>query len=343
MYNAVYSPMTTETQQERRGISGSTLKLIAIFTMLIDHIAATILDNILRVRGLEGLDWKNTEAVQKFYQENGSILAADTIMRLIGRIAFPIFCFLLIEGFLHTHNKLKYAGRLALFALLSEIPFDLAFERKIFFFDYQNIFFTLLIGLLMMMGFEYIKDTWKEQKWFPAVAVIGVAATGASISYCLSVVLNIYNSMIASRDTVIQLSRTEYIATGILFSILSLSIYLINIKRKSLPAASIPFAELAVLIAGIVLAELLKTDYAGFGVLTIAIMYRFRRSHFKSMLSGCITLTVMSLSEFTSLIDILLAYFYNGKRGLNLKYIFYAFYPVHLLTLYLICRFMNIA
>jgi TraX protein. len=343
MYNAAYPPMNTATQQERKGISGSTLKLIAIFTMLIDHTAATILDNILRIRGMEALDWKNTQAVQKFYQENGNLLAVDTIMRFIGRIAFPIFCFLLIEGFLHTHNKLKYAGRLALFAFISEIPFDLALHRKLFYFGYQNVFFTLLIGLLVLMGFEYVKGSWKEQKWLPTLALFGTAALGTSISYCISIVLKIYNSTFASNNAVILLNQTEYIMIAIIFTILSLIIFLINIKRKSLQTASIRFAELAILITGIALAGLLKTDYSGFGVITIAIMYRFRQSHFKSMLSGCITLTIMSLGEFTCFIDILLAYSYNGKRGLNLKYIFYVFYPAHLLILYLICRIMKIA
>jgi hypothetical protein len=95
-------------------------------------------------------------------------------------------------------------------------------------------------------------------------------------------------------------------------------------------------------MAGMYLADILMTDYSGFGVLTIAVIYGLRKSHFKAMLGGCVTLTLMSIGEFTCFIDLLLISHYNGKRGLNLKYIFYAFYPVHLFLLYLVCYFMKL-
>lgn len=108
--------------QKPQILNGFTLKLIAIITMAIDHIGACLFPNAL---------W----------------------LRCIGRISFPIFCFLLVEGFLHTHNRPRYLIRLCAFALLSEIPFDLAFYGEIYW-DYQNVFFTLALGFLCMLLLE---------------------------------------------------------------------------------------------------------------------------------------------------------------------------------------------
>ena len=97
------------------------LKWIAILTMAIDHSAAVLVP----------------------YNS-----PAWLIMRCIGRLAFPIFVFLLVEGFQHTSNVKKYLFRLGAFALISEIPFDLALNGKLLEFSYQNVFFTLFLGLL---------------------------------------------------------------------------------------------------------------------------------------------------------------------------------------------------
>ncbi|HHX11665.1 MAG TPA: hypothetical protein GX731_02500 [Clostridiales bacterium] len=104
-------------------MSSFGLKLIAIITMLIDHIGAVFIT-------------PNTTSY--------------LIFRSIGRLAFPIFVFLLVEGFHHTRDAKKYLTRLGIFALLSEIPFDLAFYGE-FHMGHQNIFFTLFLGLLLIM------------------------------------------------------------------------------------------------------------------------------------------------------------------------------------------------
>ena len=127
------------------GISGSTLKLIAIITMFIDHTGATVLRAILRHP-----DIANVQQRKVFWS------GVYSLSRDIGRLAFPIFCFLIVEGFLHTRNARKYAGRLFLFALISEIPFDLALKGNWFFPAKQNVYFTLLLGLLVMMGIVWI-------------------------------------------------------------------------------------------------------------------------------------------------------------------------------------------
>lgn len=71
-------------------------------------------------------------------------------MRGIGRLAFPIFCFTLVEGFCHTHDLKAYMKRLLIVGALSEIPFDLAESGHIYSSKNQNVFFTLLIGLIML-------------------------------------------------------------------------------------------------------------------------------------------------------------------------------------------------
>lgn len=86
--------------------------------------------------------------ISMFIDHYGAIFQNDVdIYRIIGRIAFPIYCFLLVEGYFHTKDVKKYAQRLFIFAIISELPFDLAFYNKLGF-EHQNIFFTLFIGLV---------------------------------------------------------------------------------------------------------------------------------------------------------------------------------------------------
>ena len=81
----------------------------------------------------------------------GAVLFPEQILfRVIGRLAFPIFAYTLVEGFFYTHDIKKYMCRIGILALLSEIPFDLTVSGKILEFGHQNIFFTLFIGLVMM-------------------------------------------------------------------------------------------------------------------------------------------------------------------------------------------------
>lgn len=108
-------------------IDRSVLKWIAVLTMVIDHV--------------------------------GAILFPDQIwMRVIGRVAFPVYAYCLAEGFRYTSDYRRYLGRLALFAILSEIPFDLAFYGVPFSFAHQNVFFTLTLGLILLWVLERFKE-----------------------------------------------------------------------------------------------------------------------------------------------------------------------------------------
>lgn len=96
----------------------------------------------------------------------GAVLYPSQIwLRCLGRIAFPIFCFLIVEGFFHTHDVRRYMGRLGVFALISEIPYDLAFRGVPLEYAHQNVFFTLLIGIGMVVLLE------RNREW-PVKAVI---------------------------------------------------------------------------------------------------------------------------------------------------------------------------
>lgn len=97
-----------------------TLKIIAIIAMVIDHVG------------------------EVFFPEYA-------IFRIIGRLSFPIFAYLIAEGFVYTKNVKQYLFRLGLFAFLSEIPFDLVFEGEVLEFSYQNVFFTLFLGLITLV------------------------------------------------------------------------------------------------------------------------------------------------------------------------------------------------
>lgn len=338
---------TQEVQKIRKGISGSTIKLIAIITMLIDHIAATILDRTLIARGAGQLNQNDPQAVLQFLLDNGFIYAANITMRLIGRLAFPIFCFLLIEGFIHTRNKWKYAARLGLFALISEIPFDLAFKGKVLEFSYQNVYFTLLIGLIVMAGFHFVKERLGDKKWLPVPAITGVVGLGIILTVQYSNVQALIQGILSGLQneaaTITKPSLQTLVIPGIIFIVIALIIFLLMCKKKTVQKASIIFTDLLVLSLGMVVAELLSTDYSALGILTIAVMYGLRKNRVKAMLGGCITLTVLNFAEITAFIDLIFIRQYNGTRGLNLKYVFYIFYPAHLLILYLICYFMGIA
>ena len=109
----------------KKGLSQETLKLIACVTMLIDHIGAV------------------------FVREYSLYYA----MRIIGRIAFPIYCFLLAEGAHYTKSPKKYGLRLAIGAVLAELPFDLAFYGG-WTNGSQNVMVTLLLGFLALQGMK---------------------------------------------------------------------------------------------------------------------------------------------------------------------------------------------
>ena len=218
-------------------MTSSNLKILACITMLIDHIGAV------------------------FYPE-------VFLLRMIGRIAFPIFAFLLVEGFIHTHNVKKYLTRLGLFAFISEVPFDLAFHNQWLYLNSQNVFFTLFLGLTLLIVYEKIQ--------------------------------------------------------------------------------SIPFYVFLAVFGACLFATLIQADYYFFGILMIYCFYKYRNNIVKKLVFlSIIQIFMVSIStEFFTVISLfrvlqifaifslLPIYLYNMKKGFQLKYLFYAFYPIHLFILF---------
>lgn len=129
------------------GISQEVLKIIACATMLIDHFGAAIVPY---------LPLANMETI--YY-----------ICRGIGRIAFPIYCFLLVEGMRHTRNPKKYILRLGVGILLAELPFDILFEGGISWAS-QSVMVTLTLGAMMLLCMQKT-----DKKWLKILLVVPFA------------------------------------------------------------------------------------------------------------------------------------------------------------------------
>ena len=130
------------------GISSAGLHIIAMAFMLMDHLWATL---------LPGQEW----------------------LTCLGRIAFPIFSFLIVEGYFHTHDFKKYLLRLLIFALISEIPFNLMCGGTFFYPIHQNVIWTFLLGLLGIHLMETVHK--KYNVWIYTLVCILVCMAGLII------------------------------------------------------------------------------------------------------------------------------------------------------------------
>lgn len=137
-------------------LSGSWLKVLAMVTMLIDHLAAFY--------------WcADPNFFQPLFTIGHKHITLYFLLRAVGRIAFPIFCFLIVEGFVHTHDRMKYGRNLLLFAFLSEIPWNLV-HCGTWHFASQNVMFTLFLGFLGLCAIDYFRTDVRRM----AFALIGL-------------------------------------------------------------------------------------------------------------------------------------------------------------------------
>lgn len=234
------------------------LHIIAMFCMLLDH------------------TW-------------GFGLINNEILTCVGRIAFPIFAFMIVEGYFKTSNFKKYIGRLFVFALLSEIPFNLMLGGRVFSPVAQNVLWTFLIGLCLIWLMEKVKD-----------------------------------------------------------------------KNIFIRALMLIF----ILFLGFVLGLVCLTDYHYAGVFTVLTFYFFRNKRWYNLIAQIICLwyinteilggfeylinvgdyTIHILRQSIAILGLIPIWLYNGNQGYYnrvIKYLYYSFYPLHLLVLWMISQIIR--
>ncbi|MCC8356399.1 MAG: conjugal transfer protein TraX [Oscillospiraceae bacterium] len=244
------------------GLDRGRLKLLALISMLIDHIGFTIIFALyLDARLVDGMDMLGTLQPMK-----AKVLWAIYLLcRIIGRLAFPIFAYMLVEGFRHTHSRGKYLGRLVCFAVISEIPYDLVFTGSVFSPKEQNVLWTLAVAVLMLWALEkYALPS--ESKGRRTILTVIIVALAAWITF--------------------------WSDNGFGGILLIASIYLFQNKKSAYWIGCIA------------------------GLFLIAVRFMW--------------------IEFFAVFALLLLEKYNGEKGRDYKYLFYIFYPVHLLVLWLI-------
>lgn len=228
--------------ERSRGLDGGALKGIAAALMLTDHVGAILLPEVLA-------------------------------LRCVGRLAFPIFAFFIAEGYAHTRDFGRYFRRLAILAVMSEIPFNLE-NGAVFDLTRQNVLFTFCLALLTLRGLEALG----RERGFGRWAGCGL-----------------------------------------------------------------------VLAAGFAAGELLRTDYGGWGVVTVALLYLCRDGKYAKLWlllamaavnglgMGSLTMPVFGEEmpiQIFAVAALPVIWLYNGQAGpKGLRRAFYVFYPAHLLVL----------
>ncbi len=135
------------------GVSSAALHIMAMLFMLLDHMWATVL----------AYDW----------------------MTCVGRIAFPIFAFMIVEGFYLTQDLSRYALRMLLFAVVSEIPFNLMYGGQLVYPMHQNVMWTFLLSIGGLWIMENARK--KKKAWLFVLICVGVSIAGLILGYALFV------------------------------------------------------------------------------------------------------------------------------------------------------------
>ncbi len=246
-------------------LNANVLKYIAIIAMLIDHVGATI------------PIWIGDVQINQF-------------MRLIGRTTMPIMCYFIIEGYQKTRNVKKYALRLLVFAIISEIPYRLLFPTS-----GSNVIFTLLAGLCALWVYDTLKE---KNKLLAALSVMGI---------CVAVTFNIPGFIKTS---------TDYMLLGVLAIFFGA-----RVKPSARPIL------ISAIIVGVLALSNAAVLFAPSDMFTISSPIRFILTNVIGFIAA-------------GIVPAVLLYMYNGARGSKAHgYVFYVFYPLHMLAIYLVTHF----
>lgn len=150
--------MMTDTPKYKI-LSSSSLKIIAMLSMLIDHAALMFMSY--------------DATYHEPYFSVGKIAVSDYFLcrNIIGRLAFPLFAFLIVEGFHHTKSHTRYARNLLLFAIISIIPWNLA-HGNILYHSSQNVLFTLFMGVVAMSQIDKITRYHSQHNSLPPIPTL---------------------------------------------------------------------------------------------------------------------------------------------------------------------------
>ncbi len=242
---------TLNTKKPSFNLSSFALHILAMGFMLCDHLWATL---------IPGNQW----------------------LTIVGRLTFPIYAFMIVEGYYHTSDLKKYIKRLLIFAILSEIPFNLMYAASFIYPFQQNVMWTFLLGIFCMKKVDKAKEKYRDWKKIPVIA-----------------------------------------AWVALFYIIG---------------------------------QITFVDYHGYGVLMIMLFYFLRGNSLLcrlGQLAGMIYINAYMVKGLNIMIELggnsievpqqafavfalIFIWLYKGRQGYHNKvvqYIFYAFYPVHMLIL----------
>lgn len=209
-------------------------------------------------------------------------------MTCVGRLAFPIFAFLTVEGFFHTKNLKRYMGRMLVFALLSELPFNLMLSGSLLYPFHQNVLWCFLLGLCLMAGNEKAKSSGKL--WIQLLVGVGTFFLGSLLG---------------------MITFVDYGAAGVQMVLL---FYFFRGRN---------WWNYLVQLAGMIY---INREIGG-------LIYEF----------DLFGIDISFPQQCFAVFALVFIWLYRGKQGPHnkaLQLIYYAFYPVHLLVLWMVMRFI---